>query len=186
MEAIVSAVRSEVAALDPDLPLIDVKRMEERFGDATWRTRTSASLLAAFAAFALVLAALGVYGMVSQGVAQRTREIGVRLALGASPPEILRLIVGRVALVASLGIAVGIALAFPATRLLTELLYQVKPGDPRILAVLTLVLLAVALAAGYLPARRAARIDPLITLRGSPSVRTMTYRPSRLAGPMGR
>ena len=165
MEAIVSAVRTEVAALDPDLPLIDIKRMEDRFGDATWRTRTSASLLGTFAAFALLLAALGMYGMVSQGVQQRTREIGVRLALGAAPSEILRLVVGRVALVAGIGIVAGIALAYPATRLLTELLYQVRPGDPRIMAVLAFVLLVVALAAGYVPARRAARIDPLTTLR---------------------
>ena len=165
MDTVVAAVRAEVAALDPDLPLIDIKRMEDRFGDATWRTRTSASLLAAFAAFALLLAALGMYGMVSQGVQQRTREIGVRLALGAAPFEILRLVIARVALVAGAGIALGIALAFPATRLLTDLLYQVKPGDPMILALLAAVLLAVALLAGYVPARRASRIDPLVTLR---------------------
>ena len=165
MDAVVSAVRAEVAALDPDLPLIDVKRMEDRFGDATWRTRTSASLLAGFAGFALLLAALGMYGMVSQGVQQRTREIGVRLALGAAPFEILRLVISRVALVAGAGIALGIVLAFPATRLLTDLLYQVRPGDPVILTLLAAVLLAVALLAGYVPARRASRIDPLITLR---------------------
>ena len=105
------------------------------------------------------------YGIVSQGVQQRTREIGVRLALGAAPSEILRLVLGRVTLVAGMGIVVGLALAYPATRLLTELLYQVRPGDPLILSMLTVVLLAVALVAGYLPARRAARIDPLVTLR---------------------
>ena len=165
MDTVVAAVRAEVAALDPDLPLIDIKRMEDRFGDATWRTRTSASLLAGFGAFALLLAALGMYGLVSQGVQQRTREIGVRLALGAAPFEILRLVISRVAFVAGAGIALGIALAFPATRQLTDLLYQVKPGDPLILALLAVVLLAVALLAGYVPARRASRIDPLITLR---------------------
>ena len=165
LDAVIAAVGAEVAAFDPDVPLIDVKRMEERFGDATWRTRTSGSLLGGFAVFALLLAALGMYGMVSQGVQQRTREIGVRLALGAAPAEILRLVIGRVALVAGVGIATGIALAFPATRLLTELLYQVRPGDPFILALLSAVLLTVALIAGYVPARRASRIDPLITLR---------------------
>jgi len=165
LDAVVQAVRSEVATLDSDLPLIDVKRMEERFGDATWRTRTSASLLASFAIFAVLLAALGMYGMVSQGVQQRTREIGVRLALGATRKEILRMVIGRVALVTGVGIAIGLALALPATRLLTDLLYQVKPGDPVVLATLATLLVAVALAAAYVPARRATRIDPLIALR---------------------
>ena len=165
MDAVVSAVRTEVAALDSDLPLIDVKRMEDRFGDATWRTRTSASLLGSFAAFALLLAALGVYGMVSQGVGQRTREIGVRLALGAKSSEILRLVLGRITAISLGGVAIGIAAAIPAMRLLTDLLYQVRPGDPVILGLLATVLIVVALIAAYVPARRAARIDPLITLR---------------------
>jgi predicted permease len=165
IDAVLPAVRAEIAALDPDLPVIDVRRMTDRFSDATWRTRTSASLLGTFAAFALLLAALGVYGMVSQGVEQRTREIGVRLALGAKPSEILRLVLGRVAAISIGGVAVGIATAIPATRLLTELLYQVRPGDPVIMATLATVLVIVALVAGYLPARRATRIDPLITLR---------------------
>lgn len=165
IDSVISAVRSEVAALDSDLPLIDVKRMEDRFGDATWRTRTSASLLASFAGFALMLAALGVYGMVSQGVEQRTREIGVRLALGANPAEILRMVLSRVTAISLGGVAIGIAAAIPAMRLLTDLLYQVRPGDPVILGALATVLIAVALAAAYVPARRASRIDPLITLR---------------------
>ena len=165
MDAVVAAVRSEVAALDPDLPLIDVKRMEDRFGDATWRTRTSASLLGTFAGFAVLLAALGVYGMVSQGVEQRTREIGVRLALGAKPSEILRLVLGRITMVSLAGVGVGIALALPATRTLKDLLYRVQPGDPLVFAALAVVLVGVALAAAYLPARRATQIDPLIALR---------------------
>jgi ABC-type antimicrobial peptide transport system permease subunit len=165
MEAVVAAVRAEVAALDPDLPLIDVRPMEDRFGDATWRTRTSASLLGSFAIFAVLLAALGMYGIVSQGVEQRTREIGVRLALGATPSEILWLVVSRVTGIAAVGVLAGIALALPATRALKDLLYRVQPGDPLILAALAAALLATALLAGYLPARRASRIDPLVTLR---------------------
>ena len=164
-EALMSAIRAEVKSMDADLPVTDARTMEERFADATWRTRMSAWLLGAFAALALLLAALGVYGVMTQGVEQRTREIGLRLALGAAREDILRLIVGRVLAIALAGIALGVALAVPAMRLLTALLYQVEPGDPLVLATLTLVLLAVSLLAGYLPARRATRVDPLRTLR---------------------
>jgi ABC-type antimicrobial peptide transport system permease subunit len=154
-----------VQALDSDLPVTDIKMMEERFGDATWRTRMGAWLLGLFAALALLLAALGIYGVMSQGVQQRTREIGVRIALGAARADILRLIIGRVIGIALAGIALGLLLAVPAMRLLATLLYQVRPGDPAVFASLALILLAVALLAGYLPARRATRVDPLTTLR---------------------
>jgi putative ABC transport system permease protein len=151
--------------LDRDVPLIDVKMMDERFGDATWRTRISAWLLGVFAALALVLSALGLYGVMSQGVEQRRRELGVRIALGAQRGDILRLIIGRVAILAIGGIALGLALAVPAMRLLTALLYQVKPGDPLVLTTLAVILLAVALLSGYVPAKRATEVDPLTTLR---------------------
>jgi putative ABC transport system permease protein len=164
-QAIVPMIRQDVQALDADLPVVDVKMMDERFGDATWRTRMSAWLLGAFATLALVLAAMGIYGVMSQGVEQRTREIGVRLALGAARGDIFRLIIGRVVVVALAGIALGIGLAVPSMRLLTALLYQVRPGDPLVFAALSVVLLAVALAAAYIPARRATRVDPLTTLR---------------------
>lgn len=163
--SLVPMVRQEVSALDRDVPLIDVKMMDERFGDATWRTRISAWLLGLFAALALVLSALGLYGVMSQGVEQRRRELGVRIALGAQRGDILRLIIGRVAVLAIGGIAVGLALAVPAMRLLTALLYQVKPGDPLVLTTLALTLLAVALLSGYVPAKRATEVDPLTTLR---------------------
>ena len=109
----------------------------------------------------MLLAGLGVYGVMTQGVQQRTREIGVRLALGAARGDILRLVIGRALVIAVAGIAVGIALALPSMKLLTALLYQVKPGDPVVLGALALLLLGVALVAGYLPARRATRLDPL-------------------------
>jgi len=139
--------------------------MGERFGDATWRTRVSAWLLGAFAVLALILSALGLYGVMSQGVEQRRRELGVRLALGAQRRDILRLIIRRVLGLAIAGIVIGLGLAVPTTRLLTALLYQVEPGDPVIFAALALVLLAVALLSGYLPAKRATEVDPLTTLR---------------------
>lgn len=164
-ESLVPTLRREVEALDPDLPLTDVKLMDERFGDATWRTRTSAGLLVVFSALALFLAALGIYSVMSQGVEQRRREIGVRMALGAERADILRLIIGRVVIIALTGVALGVVLGLPAMGMLSALLYQVRPGDPIVFATLGSVLLAVAVLAGYLPARRATRVDPLTTLR---------------------
>lgn len=164
-DALVPIVRREVQALDPDLPLVDIKMMEERFGDITWRTRMSAWLLGMFAALGLLLSALGVYGVMSQGVQQRTREIGVRIALGAARRDILWLIIGRVLRVSLVGIGLGVLLAIPAMNLLRTLLYQVEPRDPAVFVPLALVLLGVALLAGYLPAQRATRVDPLMTLR---------------------
>ena len=162
---VAAAVRQDVQALDGNLPITDVKMMEERFSDATWRTRLSAWLLGVFAALAMILAALGTYGVMSQGVEQRRMEIGVRIALGAARSDIFRLIIGRVVIIAAAGIAAGVALAVPAMKLLTALLYQVRPGDPWVFAALALILLSVTLLAGYIPARRATRVDPLTTLR---------------------
>jgi putative ABC transport system permease protein len=163
---VVPIIRAELRALDPDIPLADVKTMGTRFGDATWRTRTSAWLLGTFSMLALVLATVGIYGVVSQSVAQRARELGVRVALGATRRDILHLVLGRASAFAAAGVVLGIALAIPATRLLTSLLYQVQPGDPLVLATLAATLLAVALLASYLPARRATRVSPLTVLRG--------------------
>ena len=158
-------VRREVEALDPDVPVTDLRMMEQRFGDAIWRTRMSAWLLGVFSGLALLVAALGIYSVMSEGVAQRTREIGVRMALGADRADILRLIIGRVIVVALIGVTLGLALALPSMRLLSALLYQVEPSDPIVFGTLATMLLVVAVAAGYLPARRATRVDPLTTLR---------------------
>jgi putative ABC transport system permease protein len=163
--ALAPALRRELSALDPDLPLTDVKLMDERLGDAIWRTRVSAWLLGVFSIVALFLAALGVYGVMSQAVEQRTREIGVRMALGAARRDILGLIIGRVAIVALAGVSVGVLIAVPAMRVLSSLLYRVTPGDPVVFGTIAFVLLAVALLAGYVPARRATQVDPLETLR---------------------
>ena len=158
-------LRRELEALDPDLPVTGVRLMEERLGDAIWRPRMSAWLLGAFSTVALFLAALGIYGVMSQAVEQRTREIGVRMALGAARSDILRMIIGRVVILAVVGVALGVLVAIPAMRTLSALLYQVDPGDPFVFGTLAGVLLAVAVLAGYVPARRAARLDPLVTLR---------------------
>ena len=166
LDSLVPAIRQEIRAMDADLPLVDIKTMDDRFGDAIWRTRMSAWLLGVFSALALVLAAVGIYSVMSQSVEQRTREIGVRMALGASREDILRLIVGRAILIALAGVVLGIALAIPSMRSLTALLYQVTPGDPGVLVLLASLLFGVGLLAGYVPARRATRVDPLTTLRG--------------------
>ena len=158
-------IRREVAALDADLPVVDMRMMTERFGDAIWRTRMSAWLLGVFSTLALLLAALGIYSVMSQGVEQRAREIGVRMALGAARGDILRLIIGRVIVIAVLGVAAGVAIGLPAMQLLSALLYQVTPDDPLVFATLAVALFAVAILAGYVPARRAARVDPLQMLR---------------------
>ncbi len=163
--ALAPTLRRELEALDPDLPITDVKLMDERLGDAIWRTRMSAWLLGAFSIVAVFLAALGIYGVMSQAVEQRRREIGVRMALGAARGDIFRLIIGRVVVVALSGVIVGVAVAIPTMRTLSALLYQVKPGDPMVIGALASLLLAVAVLAGYVPARRAARVDPLQTLR---------------------
>jgi putative ABC transport system permease protein len=164
-DVVVPLLRRDVRALDADLPLIDVKMMRERLGDATWRTRMSAWLLSAFAGLGLLLAALGVYGVMSQGVEERRREIGVRMALGAARADIFKLIIGRVVRIGMVGITLGVLLAVPSARALTALLYQVDPTDPAVITALASILLTVALVAGYIPARRATRVDPLATLR---------------------
>jgi predicted permease len=163
--SLVAALRRDVQALDPDLPVTDVKMMEERFGEATWRTRTGAWLLGVFATLALLLSALGLYALMSQGLEQRRREIGVRMALGAARADIMRLVMRRVVVIAAAGVVAGLLLAIPSMRLLSALLYQVRPDDPSVFALLALALLLVSVLAGYLPARRASRVDPLKTLR---------------------
>jgi ABC-type antimicrobial peptide transport system permease subunit len=139
--------------------------MGNRFGDATWRTRLSADLLALFAALALLLAAIGLYGVMAQAVEQRTREIGVRMALGAERRNIFALVIGRAFAIALAGIVVGIGLSLMSMRFLETLLFNVKPNDPTTLGVLAAVLLVVSLLASYVPARRATRVDPLTSLR---------------------
>ena len=138
--------------------------MEERVRRGDVAQRMSAWLLGTFAALALLLVALGVYGVMSQGVQQRPREIGVRLAMGAARGDILRLIIGRAWCWRSRGIVLGLALAVPSMKLLTTLLYQVQPGDPWVFAP-WLCCSSVTLLAGYVPAQRATRLDPLSTLR---------------------
>jgi putative ABC transport system permease protein len=163
--ALIEPVRREVRALNKDFPVFDVKTLRDRIGQASARTRFSATLLALFASIALILAAVGIYGVMSFAVTQRTREIGIRIALGARPSDVLALVVRRGLLAALAGIALGLIAALAATRVLATLLYEVTPGDPVTYVVITLLLGAVALLATYIPARRATRVDAVIALR---------------------
>ena len=162
---LVTGILREARALDPNLPLSELKTLDERVGDAMWRTRVSAWLLSAFAGLALLLTTIGVFGVFSQSVAQRTSEIGVRMALGAQTRDVLGLVLGRALVVTAAGLAIGLAAAFALTRLLTAFLYDVRPGDPATFVTVAVLLGGVALAACYLPARRATRIDAVSALR---------------------
>jgi predicted permease len=163
--SLAAAVRREVLALDPDLPVFDVRTLTERSADATARTRVSALLLGVFASLALVLAALGIYGVIAYSVAQRTHEMGLRMALGARRGDVVRLVVRQGMTLVLVGIAAGLAGAFGLTRLLASMLYGVRATDPATFAVIALLLTAVAFLASWLPARRATRVDPSSALR---------------------
>jgi predicted permease len=157
-------VRSEVAAVDPTVP-VTIETMSQRVGKLAERPRFNAILLTIFAAMGVLLAAIGMYGVVGFLVAQQTREMGVRMALGASPQSILRLVLSSVGRWTISGAAVGLLGAWLCSRLLESLLFQVRAHDPMLLALALLILLAVALLAAWLPARRAMRVDPMIALR---------------------
>ena len=165
--AMEQTVREIVRDLDPDMPLFDVRTMEEhlRGGRAMYTIRLGAMFGGVFALLALALATIGVYGVVSYSVSDRTREIGIRIALGALAGSVTRLIVRRGVILAAIGVAIGVALAVGATRGMASLLYGVRPSDPVAFAVAVVVLLAVAIGASWIPARRAARLDPVRALR---------------------
>jgi len=163
--ALVGSVRNEMRALNKDVPMFSVQTMEERIGGQLAADRMIAVLLSIFGAGALLLAAIGIYGVMGYAVAQRTHEIGIRVALGAEQRDILKLILRQGVLLISIGAAVGLTLALAATRVLQSLLFGVSATDPLTFVVVLLVLIVVALLACYLPARRATRIDPLAALR---------------------
>ena len=158
---IVRAVRE----IDRNVPISNVQAMSSVADQATAESRFYLVLLAAFAAIALTLAAVGIYGVMSYSVSRRTHEIGIRIALGAEQATVLRFIVRQGMTVALVGAGAGLVAAFALTRLMGRLLFGVGPTDPATFAVVTTTLCAVALAASYLPARRATRVDPLTALR---------------------
>ncbi|HEX5581012.1 MAG TPA: ABC transporter permease [Gemmatimonadaceae bacterium] len=163
--AVASAARQALRAVDPELPLTDLMTMQERVSADLARPRVSVALLGIFAGIALLLAAIGIYGVISYAVAQRTREIGIRMALGASTSDVRKLVVRQGMAPALAGIALGIVGALAATRVMSSLLYGVSATDPVTFAGVPVLLAMIALAAAYLPARRATRVEPVNALR---------------------
>lgn len=163
--ALAGGIRAQLQALDPSQVGYDVETMEQRVAESTAQQRFSVTLLALFAVLALVLATVGLYSVLAYMVSQRTHEMGVRMALGAKPDDVLRLVIGQGLKVAGVGVVAGIALALGLTRLMASLLYGVSATDPSIFAGVATLLLIVALAACYLPARRAMKVDPMTALR---------------------
>jgi predicted permease len=163
--ALAGPVRSEIRAMDASLPVANIRPMGEVVATALATPRLTGFLLGAFAAIALALAAVGIYGVLAYLVAQRTQEIGIRLAIGAGRADVLRMILRQGLVLAAMGIAVGVVAAFGLTRLMQSLLYQVGSADPLTFGIVPIVLLAVALVASYIPALRATRVPPTIALR---------------------
>jgi predicted lysophospholipase L1 biosynthesis ABC-type transport system permease subunit len=163
--SLAASIQREFLAVDAQLPVARVRTMEAVVGTSIQQQNFNMLLLTIFGGIALLLAAIGIYGLMSYSVEQGTRDIGVRLALGAERGTILRMVVRRGMLLAAIGLAAGLAAAFAASRLLTRMLYGVKPGDPATYALVAGVLGGIALLACYLPARRATRVDPIIALR---------------------
>jgi putative ABC transport system permease protein len=160
-----NALAREIHALDPNLAPLDAISLQEQVDGMSYTQRLAAALLAIFGGMALFLAAIGLYGVMSYSVSQSTRELGVRMALGARASDVLRLVISRGLRLTTAGIVIGAVAALMLTRLMSNLLYKVSPRDPVAFGSALIVLTAVALIACFLPARRATRIDPVQALR---------------------
>jgi putative ABC transport system permease protein len=163
--SLIPAVKKEIWGVDPDQPVTDIKTMDELVSTEAAGRRFVLQLIGTFAAIALVLAAVGIYGVVSYGTRQRTHEIGIRMALGARGQQIMWLVAGQNAKWLLIGITTGVVSALALTRLLAAYLYAVRPTDATTFIVVALVLAAVACFACYIPARRATKVDPMVALR---------------------
>jgi len=164
-EALVTAIRAKIAEVDPALPVSGVINMDGVVAASASQPRLITQFVAAFAVFALVLAAIGIYGVMAYSVSTRRQEMGIRLSLGAGPRDILKLVVGQGMRLALLGVAIGVIASLALTRLLSTLLFGVRSTDPIAFTAAAAVLLLTALVACYVPARRATRVDPIIVLR---------------------
>jgi len=160
-----SALRSALAEIDPNQPLVRVRTMEDNMAATVAQPRFRTWLIGIFAALALLLAAVGIYGVMSYSVTQRTSEIGIRVALGAQPSDVFRIVVGEGLRLALLGVAVGLVAALILTRLLQSFLYGISASDPLTFTGVAVLLTLVGVAASFFPARRATRVDPIVALR---------------------
>lgn len=164
-QSALAAIRREVQQSDATLPIYNVMTMVEHMALQLFPARVAATLLGSFGVLALLLAAIGIFGVMSYAVTQRTREIGIRMALGANAAGIFRLIVGHGLTLMAIGLGIGLAVAVAGTRLLAILLFGVSATDPLTFAVIALLLALVALLACWIPARRAMKVDPMEALR---------------------
>jgi putative ABC transport system permease protein len=163
--SVAAAIRQAVHSIDKNLPVTDVESFPDALGASVTQERFRTSLLSSFSGIALILAAVGIFGVISYSASQRTHEIGIRMALGAQQREVMRLILGQGTKLALIGLGAGTVAALLLTRWMASLLYGVSATDPLTYGAVAIVLFGVAVAASYIPARRAMRVDPLVALR---------------------
>ncbi|PYV39774.1 MAG: hypothetical protein DMG06_22240 [Acidobacteria bacterium] len=163
--SLIAAIREQVKALDKDQPVARITTMEQLLSDSILQPRFNMLLLTIFAVLAWLLAAMGIYGVISYVVTQRSHEIGIRMALGAQKSDVVRLVVGRGMFLVMIGVVIGLAASVALTRVLSSLLYGVSARDPLIFGGVSMLLAGVALLASYIPARRATKVDPMVALR---------------------
>ena len=159
------AIQREVQALDKDIPVYRIKTLEQYLGVAVAQPKFNALLLALFAGLALLLTAIGLYGVMAYSVIQRTQEIGIRIALGAQTGNVLKMVLRQGLKLTAIGLALGLAAAYALTRYMQSMLFGVKATDPATFAAIALLLIAVAIVACWIPARRATKVDPMVALR---------------------
>jgi putative ABC transport system permease protein len=162
---LIASAREQVKQLDPDQPIYNIKTMDEIRSESVAGERLNLTLFSIFAGIALVLAVVGIYGVMSYTVTQRTHEIGIRMAIGAQQRDVFKMVLGQGMMLALIGIAIGLVGAFALTRLMASMLFGVTATDPATFAAIAVLLTAVALMACYLPGRRATKVDPVISLR---------------------
>jgi len=162
---LISAIREEVWSVDKDQPITDIKTMDELVAESVSSRKSIAVLLSIFAGLALVLATVGVYGVITYSVSQRVQEIGIRMALGAQPSNVVRLMLGQGMVLVLIGIGLGLGASLALTRVITSLLFGVSASDPGTFIVVSLLLIFISVWASYIPARRAAKVDPMVALR---------------------
>jgi len=165
LSTLADAIRNQIRAIAPNEPLNHVITMDERLSNSVAQRRFQMLLLGVFAAVALVIATVGIYGVISYAVSRRTHEIGIRMALGAQARDVLRMVIWRGISLALIGVALGLAAALALTRVMKNLLFEVSATDPATFALIALLLVGVALIASYIPARRATKVDPLLAIR---------------------